>query len=90
VHVRHSGQILFAAVFAFAANLLTAGVASAAGSYPGGSKTPPTVVQGVHFARAPLTRTGTNTYLYVIVAAVVLVAGLALRMVARARAASRV
>jgi hypothetical protein len=86
MHVRHLGRVLVTAALAFASSTLLAGVAFAQ-SYPGGTKIP-TKVGGVHFQRGVhLQQTGSNTVEYLIVASVVLLAGLALRMVVRARTA---
>jgi len=66
--------------------LVTSGIAYA--QYPGGNNTPPPTVGGEHFHRgAHLTKTGTDVLMYVAIALVALLAGLALRRFTRSRAA---
>lgn len=87
MEIRRLGRILITTTVVSAAILLSAGVAFA-GSYPGGNLPPPIKVGGITFPSTnPLQRTGSNTYLYLIVAAVVLVIGVGLRIFTRTRAA---
>ena len=66
--------------------LATSGIAYA--QYPGGNNTPPPTVGGEHFHRGThLTKTGADVLMYVAIALVALLAGLALRRFARSRAA---
>jgi hypothetical protein len=87
LEIRRLARILITTTVVSAAILLSAGVAFA-GSYPGGNPPPPIKVGGITFPSTnPLQRTGSNTYLYLIVAAVVLVIGVGLRIFTRTRAA---
>ena len=87
MHIRRFGRVLATAAMVVATSLLFTGVALAQ-SYPGGNKSPGPTVGGEHFVRGEnLTRTGSDVLLYVIVALLALLAGLALRKVTRTRAA---
>jgi hypothetical protein len=87
VQIRRSARCLivggFATVLAFGHAL-----AAFAASYPGGNNTPPPTVGGEHFHRGShLGSTGTDVLLFVVIALVAVLAGIALRKVTRTRAA---
>ncbi len=87
MHIRRLTHIFVVTAIAAALSLVTA-AAALAQSYPGGGNTPPPTVAGEHFVRGGhLGKTGSDVLLYVIIAILALVAGIALRKVTRTRAA---
>jgi len=86
VRIRRLAKGFTVVAIAAAWGLVMAGAAFA--QYPGGSNTPPPSVQGEHFRHGDhLTKTGSDLLLYVIVAIVAIIVGIALRKVNRTRAA---
>jgi hypothetical protein len=87
VHIRRSTRCLIVGIMATIVVLAHSLVAFAQ-SYPGGNNTPPPTVGGEQFHRgAHLGSTGTDVLLWVVIALVAILAGIALRKVTRTRAA---
>ena len=70
-------------VVTFVTAVLTLAPIAAFAQYPGGSNSPSPTVGGEHFGRGGLTKTGSDVRLYVIIALMALVAGVALRRVTK-------
>ena len=65
--------------------LTLAPIAAFADPYPGGSKSPSPTVGGEHFGRGGLTKTGSDVRMYILIALMAIVAGVAIRTVTRMR-----
>jgi hypothetical protein len=86
VQMRRSARWLMVAATSIA--LLVGGAAAAfAQAYPGGGETPPEV-GGEQFFPGPMPRTGSDVLMFVMIALVAVVAGIALRRVTRRAAHS--
>ena len=87
MQIRRSVRYLVVGTFATLVVLAHSMVAFAQ-SYPGGNNTPPPTVGGEQFHRGThLGRTGTDVLLFMLIALLAILAGIALRKVTRTRAA---
>lgn len=85
MHIRRSARCLVVTVVTAVLGFIPV---LAYAAYPGGTNSPSPTVGGEHFNRGGLTKTGSDVRLYLLIALVAVVAGIALRKVTRDSAAS--